>query len=110
MVELIAVRGSGVLATDVRRRFALAFCMAVALAAATAAPALAQSEFTAKGSAEQVYATGLDAEGEGLPPRQARARSSRPRSADDLGGVLFRKVKPGKGYRVRAGEERSPAR
>jgi hypothetical protein len=76
-------------------------CSAACLAAA---PAWATShsaakKFTAEGSAEQVYATGL--------PPNARAElfsasgHVATKSADSLGGVLFRNVKPGSGYRVR---------
>ena len=88
-----------------RRRFALAFCVVVALAAATAAPALAQSEFTAKGSAEQVYATGLAANAKVSLDRKGKVVATA--KANDLGGVLFRKVKPGRGYRVSAGGQKS---
>src|SRR4051794_1322181 len=75
--------------------------VAVALVAALAigAPA-AQAAFSAHGSARQVYATGLtpnaraslvNAKGHKLATRRASAE----------GGVLFRHVKPGSGYRVR---------
>ncbi|MGZ4341118.1 MAG: CocE/NonD family hydrolase [Solirubrobacteraceae bacterium] len=70
----------------------------------------AQASFSAHGSAEQVYVTGLS----------PNARTSLLRSngttlytqrADSLGGLLFRSVPPGKGYRVRAsggGAESAP--
>jgi hypothetical protein len=62
--------------------------------ASTATPA-----FAAVGSAEQVYVTGL------APSAPASLVTSRGRTlytqdADSLGGLLFRKVPPGKGYRV----------
>jgi uncharacterized protein len=55
--------------------------------------------FTAQGSAEQVYAIGLN------PNAQASLVSSKgatvaTQDADALGGVLFREVKPGKNYKV----------
>jgi predicted acyl esterase len=72
----------------------LALCLA-APAAAAAAPA----GFSAHGSAEQVYVTGLKpfARMELLQGRKIVARGK----ADSLGGLLFRLVKPGTGYRVR---------
>ena len=64
------------------------------------AAANATSTFTAVGSAEQVYALGLSP--------QAKASLLGPtghvlstHAADSLGGVLFRAVPPGSGYRVR---------
>jgi len=83
------------------------------LVAALAAVALgfpgiasAQSSFTAAGSAEQVYVTGL--------PGNASASLISPsgktvatQSADSLGGLLFRNVTPGAGYRVSSGGQTS---
>jgi uncharacterized protein len=73
--------------------FAL-LALAVSLVSATSA-----SAFTAEGSAEQVYAVGV------APDAQVSLLSSKgatvaTQNADSLGGVLFRGVKPGKGYRV----------
>src|SRR5881275_2388082 len=56
--------------------------------------------FTATGSAEQVYVTGL------APNAQMSLLTSKgttlyTQNADSLGGLLFRNVPPGKGYRVR---------
>jgi predicted acyl esterase len=56
--------------------------------------------FTAQGSAKQVYVTGL------APNAQASLLSSKgvtvyTQNADSLGGLLFRNVSPGGGYRVR---------
>lgn len=55
--------------------------------------------FTAEGSAEQVYATGLapNAQVSLLSPKGATVYTQ---NADSLGGVLFRNVKPGKRYQV----------
>src|SRR5580698_5955279 len=55
--------------------------------------------FDAVGSAEQVYATGL------APDAQAslvtaQGKTLYTQAADDLGGLLFRNVPPGSGYRV----------
>src|SRR4051794_28670720 len=59
--------------------------------------------FTAKGSAEQVYATGLTA-GAQATLLDAAGKSVKTRKASSLGGLLFRNVKPGDGYVVRAAD------
>ncbi len=69
------------------------------LAAALVTDASA-SAFTARGSAEQVYVTGV------APNAEASLLSSNgatvyTQNADSLGGVLFRNVTPGRNYRVR---------
>jgi hypothetical protein len=60
--------------------------------------AASASAFNAQGSAEQVYVTGLapNAQASLLKGKTAVATQS----ADSLGGLLFREVKPGKNYRV----------
>jgi uncharacterized protein len=72
---------------------AVAVAFAVCLIAAASA-----SAFNAQGSAEQVYVTGL------APNAQASLLKGKTivatQSADSLGGLLFREVKPGKNYRV----------
>lgn len=70
---------------------------------ANAAPALA---FSASGSVEQVFAVGIapGASVELLSPAGATLTTQ---AANSLGGVLFRKVSPGDGYRVRAGADTS---
>src|SRR6187397_1910246 len=73
--------------------------IALALAFVSSASA-ADPSFSAHGSVEQVYATGLPAGAEVSlldPSRQVVAT----RNANDLGGLLFRNVSPGDGYRVR---------
>jgi uncharacterized protein len=62
----------------------------------------AAEAFDAHGSARQVYVTGLapHARVTLLKPNGRRAQRKR---ADGLGGLLFRKVRPGSGYRVRQG-------
>src|SRR3954452_10323630 len=62
-------------------------------------PASAQA-FTARGSVEQVYATGL-APGAQTTLLNAAGRKVATRKATPEGGVLFRGVKPGSGYRLR---------
>src|SRR3954463_10755982 len=60
----------------------------------------AAAAFDAHGSVRQVYVTGVAPKARMalLEPSGRRARTKR---ADGLGGVLFRNVKPGRGYRVR---------
>ena len=64
-------------------------------------PAAGAASFTATGSAEQVYVTGVKPNQRMalISPRGRRLRTQR---ADSLGGLLFRNVPPGSGYRVRA--------
>jgi uncharacterized protein len=81
---------------------ARAALVAVALACGflTTANAAAAATFTAQGSAEQVYVTGL------APYARAslltrNGKTLYTQSGDSLGGLLFRNVAPGAGYRVR---------
>jgi predicted acyl esterase len=55
---------------------------------------------TAHGSVEQVYATGLGA-GAKVTLVDRKKRKVKTEVADQQGGVVFRKVKPGRGYRLR---------
>jgi len=68
-------------------------------AGASAAMASAPS-FSAHGSAEQVYVTGL-APNARMSLLNPKGRTLHTQRADSLGGLLFRNVKPGSGYRVR---------
>src|SRR5436190_10849372 len=68
----------------------------------------AEPAFNARGSVEQVYATGL------APGAQASLLDDAgtvlaTRSATAEGGVLFRDVAPGDGYRVSSGDTKSGA-
>jgi uncharacterized protein len=72
---------------------------ALALVFASTASA-AEPSFTARGSVEQVYATGLPAGAETSLLGPA-GQVFETRNANDLGGLLFRDVPPGDGYRVR---------
>ena len=58
------------------------------------------ASFVARGSAEQAYVTGLRG-GERLVLVSRRGRPVQSKRADALGGIVFRDVKPGAGYRVR---------
>jgi predicted acyl esterase len=57
------------------------------------------ASFQAHGSVEQVYATGLRS-GVRLTLVDRKGRKLATKRADSLGGVLFRNLKPGGGYRV----------
>ena len=80
-----------------------------ALAIAAALPASASAAVSAHGSANQVYVTGaqpntslrlIDGDGERVATKPVGS----------LGGVLFRRVKAGKGYRVREADGTLSAR
>ena len=64
------------------------------------------AKFIAHGSAEQVYVTGVRA-GSLLKLVNSRGRVVASRHADSLGGLVFRNVTPGRGYRVLQGSGRS---
>ena len=68
--------------------------------ASTAGTAAAQAPFSARGSVEQVYATGLAPQAK-VSLVDGAGRTVASKRADALGGLLFREVKPGDGYRVR---------
>jgi predicted acyl esterase len=79
-----------------------------ALLAALLFPGAAAARLSARGSAEQVQVTGVKAHARvSLLGRSGRA--VRTRRADSLGGLVFRNVRPGRGYRVRTGSTRSRA-
>src|SRR5688500_2632774 len=82
---------------------------AVAIAAALTIAAAPAQAFDARGSARQVYVTGLEA-GTQATLLNSAGTTVRTKAADAQGAVLFRKVTPGDGYRVRdaAGGESGP--
>jgi predicted acyl esterase len=69
--------------------------------AAGAGVATAQTTFSAHGSVEQVYVTG-SAAGAQMSLLNSAGATIATRQANSLGGLLFRNVPPGSGYRVRA--------
>jgi hypothetical protein len=71
------------------------------------APAIAAPSFEAHGSVEQVYATNLLA-GAPVSLYDGEGHEVASRTANELGGTLFRNVEPGSGYRVASGGEESP--
>src|SRR2546423_6645662 len=60
----------------------------------------AEASFHAHGSAEQVYVTGLQPHAR-MSLLDSAGHTVATKRADGLGGLLFRNVKPGNGYRVR---------
>ncbi len=78
------------------RIYLIATLVAFAVWLVTAASA---SAFTAQGSVEQVYVTGLAAEAQ-MSLLNSKGATLATQNADSLGGLLFRDVKPGKNYRV----------
>src|SRR5258708_29957658 len=72
--------------------------------------AASASAFTAQGSAEQVYVTGAAPSAQ-MALLDSGGATVATQDADSLGGLLFRNVAPGNGYRVRltsSGETSSP--
>ncbi len=85
---------------------ALIFVMACMAGTSSAAAA----SFNVQGSADQVYVTGLRAN-ERMSLITPKGRTLATQRADSLGGLLFRNVAPGAGYRVRVyphGEQSAP--
>jgi predicted acyl esterase len=80
-----------------RRSGVLGFAVAVALVLVTGTGAA--EAFDAHGSARQVYATGLAPKAKASLVKSGHKLQTK--RADGLGGLLFRNVKPGGGYRVR---------
>ncbi|HET9103822.1 MAG TPA: CocE/NonD family hydrolase [Solirubrobacteraceae bacterium] len=99
-------RGAGL---SVRGRFS-AVCVTFVAALWLGVAGAQASTFTAAGSVQQVYATGLPGNGRAALV-DAGGHTVTIRSADSLGGVLFRNVSPGSGYRVKdlgSGAESDP--
>src|SRR2546423_15297570 len=88
-----------------RLRFGVAlFAIAVAFVSAGATSAgAATPAWTAHGSVEQVYVTGLAAN-QPLTLLTSAGKTVATQSADGQGGLLFRNVKPGSGYKVKAAD------
>jgi predicted acyl esterase len=85
---------------------------AALLALLVLAPAAVAAAPAAHGSVEQVYATGLPG-GAKVVLFNAKGKKLATVPADEQGGVLFRKVKPGGGYRLRlasGGPKSAPVR
>jgi uncharacterized protein len=81
---------------------------AAVLALALPGGAAAAPSFDANGSAKQVYVTGAEPGARMSLLNSAGRRVARKR-VNKLGGLLFRNVKPGEGYRVRAAKGGEPS-
>jgi predicted acyl esterase len=94
----------------IRRRVRRGALATLAAATACLLASTTASAFSANGSVEQVYVTGL-APGAEMSLLRSGGETVSTQSADSLGGLLFRGVAPGAGYRVRllpGGEESGP--
>ncbi|HEX4009848.1 MAG TPA: CocE/NonD family hydrolase [Solirubrobacteraceae bacterium] len=80
--------------------------LAALMTATAAAQARGRAAFRAHGSVQQVYAVGLGAR-ERVVLLSRRGTTVATQRADSLGGIVFRNVVPGRGYRLRAGGARS---
>ena len=74
---------------------------AVLVSALLLLPGTAQATPTARGSVEQVHVTGAKPGARVALLRNGRVAGAK--RAGRLGGVVFRRVTPGRGYRVRSG-------
>src|SRR5260221_12784386 len=72
------------------------------VASSLAGASASTSTFNAVGSVEQVYVTGL-AQNSQASLISPRGRILSTQNATPLGGLLFRNVRPGSGYRVKSG-------
>jgi uncharacterized protein len=86
---------------------AVAVALVTGLVCATGAQAQA-GRLVAHGSVQQIYATGLVPHAK-ISVLDKRGTVVATRRADGLGGVVFRTLAPGRGYRVRTGARRSAA-
>jgi predicted acyl esterase len=82
------------------RNWLAALTLGLALLISAGPAYAADSGVTAHGSVEQVYATGLSPSAQATLVNRAGRKVATQR-ADSLGGLLFRNVAPGSGYRVR---------
>ena len=101
-LESLRVRRAGrrVAASVLRRRTRVGAVVTLLTAAIWLLAAADASAFSAHGSVEQVYVTGL-APGAQMSLLRANGETVSTQSADSLGGLLFRGVAPGWRYRVR---------
>ncbi len=90
----------GLGARVLRSAVALVALWGVALLGGAAGARAASLSFSAHGSAKQVYVVGLSP-GARMSLLNRRGKRIATQAADSLGGLLFRGVKPGNGYRVK---------
>jgi predicted acyl esterase len=82
------------------RRALIGVVPVLAVLAVWLVAAASASAFSVQGSVEQVYVTGL-APGAQMSLLAKKGETVATQTADSLGGLLFRKVTPGKSYKVR---------
>src|SRR3954471_9314655 len=90
------------------RRLRFSTCVAALAFASIATAPVAEAAIDAHGSAKQVYVTGVKPRAQGSLVDKAGKTVAKKR-ASGLGALLFRNVKPGSGYRVSVGGEKSDA-
>ena len=95
--------GSSVSGGRLRFSVALVVSVIVFVLANAAVSRAATPTWSAHGSVEQVYATGLAAN-QPLTLLNSRGNTVATQNADAQGGLLFRNVKPGNGYKVKAAD------
>ena len=91
---------------NARRAWAAAAVVIAAFAWLSTSGKAQAATFSAHGSAEQVYVTGLPANASASLLTSSGSTFAT-QNADSLGGLLFRNVTPGKGYRVQSGGTKS---
>src|SRR5271166_357439 len=89
-----------VTASALRRRARIGAVAMLAAAAVWLVAVATASAFSAHGSVEQVYVTGLAPNAQ-MSLLRSNGETVATQSADSLGGLLFRKVAPGRRYHVR---------
>ncbi len=95
----VGAGGVRVAASALRRRARIGAFATLATAAVWLVVAATASAFSAHGSVEQVYVTGLAPNAQ-MSLLRSNGETVATQSADSLGGLLFRKVAPGRRYRV----------
>jgi predicted acyl esterase len=102
--------GSRLTASAPPRRARIGILAMLAVAATWLVAVASASAFSAHGSVEQVYVTGLAPNAQ-MSLLRPNGKTVATQAADSLGGLLFRNVAPGRRYRVRlssTGEEAGP--
>jgi predicted acyl esterase len=102
--------GRLVTAAGFRRRARIGAVATLVAAAVWLVAVASASAFSAHGSVEQVYVTGLAPNAQ-MSLLRSNGKTVATQTADSLGGLLFRNVAPGRRYRVRlisSGEEVGP--
>jgi predicted acyl esterase len=91
-----------------RRTWLFMTALAVALGLSTAAAQAKTGRVVAHASVQQIYATGL-APRATVSVLNRRGHKVATQKADSLGGIVFRNLTPGGGYRLQTGGKRSAA-